>query len=504
MPKILQNSSKLYILSLLLIISALSSLKAQELLKKAKLVASVGAIVSSDSSTPFLLRSNQYGLVPFESGMGYFNVNLRQNYDSLYTINKKLKRFAYGYGLEVHTNLGRANQLLLPVAHFKVRYGAFEFYAGRRREIQGLVDTLGTMGSFIWSGNALPMPKVEISIPNYTPILGKGLISIKGNFAHGWFGRGDSVQNVLLHQKSFYAKLGKPTWKVHLFGGFNHQVQWGGYPTKPFYDEISNQTISKFGSDFPTFMNVATGLSLPSTGVKWDSVPGIPSAEAGNRIGNHLGTVDIGLYLKLQKASVFIYRQSIYEDGSLFYLNYIADGLLGISYKTDQGIIKKITVEYMNTQSQGGSGSSSNNINELRGGDNYLNNGIYRDSWTYRNKAIGNPLLLTAREIVNSATQNGNSILNNRTRAFHTQISYAFNYLEGLCQILISRNLGTYAQAFDKKQTSIAQKITFRKNNIQWFGILSLDMGSLLPPNFGLHIGAKKRITHLGALSKLW
>jgi hypothetical protein len=499
MEKITKN-----VLYILLVLVSLPCFSQQKLLSVLRAEANSGLLVSTNNRTPFLLRAIQYGTVPLESQMLYLNTKLKKDYDSLYTIDRKLKRFNVGYELEPHINLGKSSQMLLVQAYVKARYGAFEFYAGRRREIQGLVDTSSTMGSYIWSGNALPMPKLEISIPNYTPISKNGLISIKGNFAHGWFGKGDSVQNVLLHQKSFYAKLGKPSWKVHFFGGFNHQVQWGGYPTKPFYDEISKQTISKFGSDFPTFMNVATGLSLPSTGVKWDSVPGLPANEAGNRIGNHLGTVDIGLYLKLKKASLFIYRQSIYDDGSLFYLNNISDGLLGISYKTDLGIVKKISLEYFNTQNQGGEGPSTSTISELRGGDNYMNNGIYKDAWTYRNNTIGHPLLLTTREIVKSETQNGNSILNNRTRAFHTQITYAFNHLEGLSQILISRNLGTYGQAFDKKQTSIAQKITFRRYNIQWFGILSLDMGSLLPPNFGLNIGAKKRLTHLGALSKRW
>jgi hypothetical protein len=133
-----------------------------------------------------------------------------------------------------------------------------------------------------------------------------------------------------------------------------------------------------------------------------------------------------------------------------------------------------------------------------------MNNSIYKDSWTYRNNPIGHPLLLTAREIIKSETQNGNLIRNNRTRAFHTQIAYGFNQIEGLTQILISSNLGTYAQAFDKKQTSVAQKITFRKYNIDWFGLLSLDVGGLLPQNFGVHIGAKRRLNHLGILSKLW
>jgi hypothetical protein len=500
MEKITKN-----VLYILLVLVSLPCFSQQKLLSGLRSEASSGLLVSTNNRTPFLLKANQYGTVPLESQLLYLNAKFKKEYDSLFTIDRKLKKFNVGYELEPHINLGKTSQILLVQAYVKARYGAFEFYAGRRREIQGLVDTSSTMGSYIWSGNALPVPKVEISIPNYTPISKNGLIAIKGNFAHGWFGRGDSVQNVRLHQKSFYAKLGKPAWKIQFFGGFNHQVQWGGYPNKPFYDEISKQTISKLGSDFPTFIKVATGFRLPSTGVKWDSVPGLPANEAGNRIGNHLGTVDIGLLIKLKKANLFMYRQSIYEDGSLFYLNNISDGLWGLSYKTeDMGILKKITLEYLNTQNQGGTGSSSNNISELRGNDNYMNNDIYKDSWTYRNNNIGHPLLLTEREIIHAENQNGNLIRNNRTRAFHTQISYAINHLEGLTQILISSNLGTYAQAFDKKQTSIAQKITFRKYNIDWFGLLSLDVGGLLPQNFGIHVGAKKRLNHLDILSKLW
>ena len=284
--------------TLFFLIGNLSS-TAQDFLKTAKITTSTGFIVSTNGTNPFLLRSNQYGLVPYKSNIAYLNGNIRKEYDSLYTINRKLKPFNYGYGIEIHANIGKVNQMLLPVVYSKVRFKAFELYAGRRREIQGLVDTLGTIGSFIWSGNALPMPKVEISIPNFTPVLGHGLISIKGNFAHGWFGNGDSVQKVWLHQKSFYAKIGKANWKIHLIGGFNHQVMWGGYPSVPFYDYKSKETISKFGSSFPTFLKVVSGVSLNRHGNALITPNGVPSNEAINRAGNHLGTIDLGIDINL-------------------------------------------------------------------------------------------------------------------------------------------------------------------------------------------------------------
>ena len=324
----------------------------QGILEKSQASFSSGFIVSTDSITPFLMRSNQYGLVPFKSNTAYLNANIHKEYDSLYTIDRKLKPFGYGYGLELHANLGTVNQMLLPVGYAKIRYKAFEIYAGRRREIQGLVDTLGTMGSYIWSGNALPMPKVEISIPNYTPILGHGLISIKGNYAHGWFGKGDSVQNVWLHQKSFYMRIGKPTWKVRMYGGFNHQVQWGGYPTVPFYDEVSKQIINKYGTDWPTYIKVVSGVSVNRNGDGLSQ--GGPANEAWNRAGNHLGSLDLGIDIKIKNALFMIYRQSIFDDGSLYYLNNIADGLNGISIKKQNGILRNICIEFLNTSNQGG------------------------------------------------------------------------------------------------------------------------------------------------------
>ena len=425
---------------------------AQPFFKKTPIQAMLGTIISSDSLTPFLLRSKQYGLVPVKSGFGYLNLSLKKEYDSLYTTtDRKLKRLDYGYGLETHLNIGRVNQILIPVAHFKVRYGAFELYGGRRREIQGLVDTLGTMGSYIWSGNALPMPKIEISIPNYTPIMKNGLIAIKGNFAHGWFGKADSVQNVLLHQKSFYARIGKPTWKVHLIGGFNHQVQWGGYPTKPFFDEISQQTISKFGNDFGTFFKISTGVRLNKDGIGWNNQAGIPANEAGNRVGNHLGTIDIGLNTHFRNHTLLIYKQSIFEDGSLFYLSNVVDGLYGIAFKSPKGIIKHVNFEYFYTLNQGGDAFEFQP--QLRGRDNYFNNSLYKDNWTYKNEGIGSPLI-QGNDILRKSTY-----FDNRIKAISFNIHYRYRDVILETKVLQICNFGTYFVNKDLKQLSYLQQI---------------------------------------------
>lgn len=486
----------LYILVFILTSSSLSF--SQKWLKNTRAYSTLGIVVGSDSLSPFLIRSNQYGTLLNTSNFLYVNSGLYKQYDSLYTVNKKLKRFGIGYGIEGHANAGGTKQdFRLPEAYIKVRYGAFEVYGGRRREIQGLVDTSGTMGSYIWSGNALPLPKVEVSIPNYTPIIGKGLISIKGNFAHGWFGDGDSVKNYFLHQKSFYARVGRPNWKLKFFGSFNHQVQWGGRPATPFYDAISNQTISKFGSDFATFVKVATGVSLAYGSADWTNQSGVAANEAGNRSGNHLGTVDVGMEIYVAKAKIFLYRQSVFEDGSLFYLTNISDGLNGVSLKLyDTKIIKSICFEYLNTTSQGGA-IFSDIVAELRGVDNYFNNGIYKDNWTYNRMTIGNPLLSPINIQHNSQEliqQFGVSyILNNRVSAYNFKINYNLNNLSFYSQLIYSDNYGNYAFNTGKlKNTSLIQSGNYKFKGYLFSGYLSADLGNYWNKNIGLRFALKK------------
>jgi hypothetical protein len=352
------------------------------------------------------------------------------------------------------------------------------------------------MGSYIWSGNALPVPKVEVSIPNYTPIIGKGLISIKGNFAHGWFGNADSVKNYWLHQKSFYARVGRSGWKVKFYGGFNHQVQWGGRPSKPFYDPISNQTISEFGSDFATFVKVATGLSLGKGTNDWTSQTGIPANEASNRSGNHLGTVDIGLEFYLNKSKVFIYRQNIYEDGSLYYLNNINDGLQGLSIKFfNSKTIQNICFEMFNSTSQGG--KVFNDIRpELRGLDNYQNNSLYKDSWTYKGNTIGNPLFTPNNQKNIPNNNNRNLIVNNSVRALGFYFNYRIlNIITLNSKLLRYTNFGFQQLNFRQNQISFCQNASFRFLDFHSTIRISSDFGEYWKNNLGIQFNLYKYIT---------
>ena len=469
-----------------------------EIKRKINYTAEIGTIISSNGEIPFWLRANQYGIVPNHSPIFTVRGSVSSDYKKAITKEDqyRLSKFDWGYGLNIVGNVGKENQFLIPEAYIKAKYGAFEIYAGRRKEVFGLVDSTLSSGSYIWSGNALPMPKVQISTPNFVPLgFTKGFLSFKGNYAHGWFENSRTdVKNFYLHQKSLYFKLGKPDWKFHFYGGFNHQVQWGGelmYPDPKNIYAISG----KIGSSFNDYLNVVTGRSLGGTG---DTTKNGLN-DATNRSGNHLGTLDFGFDINTDNLLILCYRQSIYDDGSLYYLANIADGLNGISIfvkgaSNSKINIQKIFVEYLDTTNQSGITTSDNTNSRLRGEDNYFNNSVYRNGWTYNKTSIGTAF------VNNISVTNPSNIYfdNSRVQAFYLGLKGLISEnINTEIKISTSKNWGTYNAPFDNPKQQFSALLKINKSLITFdnttaFLNLAFDSGSLFNSSFGGYLGIKK------------
>lgn len=482
-------------------ILAINLCVAQGVTKNTRYELESGIYISTSGQNPFFLRSNQYGIIPLESQFLTLRGAAHKEYDSTKNEQNKQKRFSYGYGLSTVVNVSKsANQIILPEAYLKMRYGAFEFYGGRRKEIVGLVDTTLTSGSYIWSGNALPMPKLQISIPNYVSIIGKGLISIKGAYAHGWFGSSDSTKKFFLHQKYLYGRIGKPNWRLKFYAGFNHQVQWGGKPNKPYIEKQTGKLITNYGNDFNTYLNVVTGISLVNASNNSSTTP---INEAFNRAGNHLGSIDLAIEVNSSMLDVFLYRQSVFEDGSLYYLNNVSDGLLGLTLNLKHNKKNKllsINIEYLNTMSQGGRGNSENTIAQLRGLDNYFNNAIY--NWSYYNTPIGTPYVSNINNFKQSTIDKINLLgqypknyfVNNRVSVLGTNFIYKFNKYSLQTKISKSLNRGTYSINFEETQYSISQRLTLPTKKYLLNGEISYDSNGIFNNAIGLRVWCIKYI----------
>jgi hypothetical protein len=478
-----------------IIISAFSTLaQTPKVLKGVTYEAEAGVFLSTTPTNPFWIRTNQFGEVPLNSQVLTLRGQARKEYDST-------KKMSYGYGARAVLNTGMKNQLLVTELYAKARYKALEVYAGRRREIVGLVDTTLTSGSYIWSGNALPIPKVEIAIQEYIPVLFKSkLLSVKGMFAHGWFGSGDSTRNFFLNQSQFYVRIGKPTWRFRVYGGLNHQAQWGGKPTVPFYDPVTQTMVTSYANSPEAFLNVALGIPIDYDGQKF--LTGGQVYGEGNRAGNHLGSLDVALEYSGKSSRWLLYRQSIYDDGSLFYLNNIDDGLTGISWasRSQNPGLKRLVIELLRTSNQGGPYSARAAVQYLRGQDNYFNNGVYEEGWVYRQQTIGTGFLMPLRYTTGLAGEDAlaglhpDKIFNNRVDALIISAQTRIKSFEFITRVSGSRNYGSYEIKYPMRidQLSVLQKVTFpfRKNSLS--AAISYDGQGVLEKNIGLMLLAKR------------
>lgn len=447
----------------------------------------IGYGSTSPSRIPFWLYANQYGIVPNTTPSFIPRIALSNlNSD---TVSNNWSRVRLLYGLDIPVVI--SNSAIKPhlvETYASVRYGPFELYAGRRCETAGLVgDTLLSSGSYAWSGNALPITKVQFAIPNYISLpFTKGLISFKCTFAHGWLdtlavvygGRGVTAVKGYLHQKTFYLKIGKPTWKINVTAGFNHQAQWGG----------ENQI-------WPD--------GLPPKEAWWAVVIGKPWQ--GSRVGNHLGTLDLGFSWRLNnEKSLFFYRQNIFDDGSLYNFLNIQDGLQGVVFTnrllqdyTRTITLQKLVIEWLNTTNQGG--DIFDFQQQIFGRDNYFNHYVYSQGWSYKNQIIGTPFIPAQTDVKSTLTPIKNMITNNnRVQMVHLAANGRLDDWQWLFKTSFSVNYGLYDYPYLRRQYQLSSLIQFQKElpwllGIDWFTSLAFDIGTLYDPSPGLQIGLRKR-----------
>lgn len=490
------------ILVLLLLVCSLPACSQNRIeVKPIQFFAEVGGFYGSSKQTPFWLRTNQYGIVPTE--LPYATVRTGLHWDSnYYSVDDNAPRkrrdfFGFGYGVELvgNTGAGSKTTLVIPELYGKVRAGAFELVAGRRREVVGLVDSTLSSGSYSWSGNALPLPKIQIGLSQFTSIpFTNGIIAVRGFYAHGWFERTNFINRAYLHHKALYARLGKARWPIKLYAGFNHQVEWGG-TTRELSDGLIKE--GKLPSNFQAYSYLVTGSSL---GYNHNVDTTYYSRfDRENRIGNHLGSIDIGVEFSTSKVSILLYRQSVYEDGSLFYRTNLEDGLNGIRFRNlkpaSSGFrITGAVVELLYTKSQGGGVFEA--ADKLRGRDNYFNHSQYRTGWSYFGQGIGTPFISPLTTTRPELSQYG-FFSNNRVRAFHTglQGGFAQNCTFQL-KLSYSENFGTYDVPFPKtieQFSSLLQLcVPLNQRGLLFTFSAASDQGGLFPRSNGVYAGVRK------------
>jgi hypothetical protein len=452
--------------------------------------AEVGILASSKSNTPFWLHANQFGSIPLHNPAGLARVSLTSGYHK--------KTWDLGYGIEAWGFGGKESKVFLSEAYVKGKYRKLEIWGGRRKQIIGIVgDSLLTSGSYIQSGNSLPIPQIQIGFTDYVKLF-KGLISFKGMLSHGWFDGNTVVKDHYLHQKAVYLKFGKERWPVRLAGGFNHNVQWGGKVVLPNRHTIGE----RYPSELVDFWYVVSGKRIPTFGFvdpeKYDVI------DRGNRVGNHLGSLDLSVEINLLNTELVIYKQFIYDDGSLYYKKGLEDGLNGISikFKKDRSSgfqIKAITAEFLNTANQGGSSFTLDG--SPRGKDDYFNH-IQYSGWVYNKNTIGTAFIVPKEQTEAGLPRNSVFKFSNNTRLklFHLGLAAQLNRINFTLKASYSDNLGTYERPFPSgtRQLSLLLDTSIPLQTklvgaIDLKIMLASDTGKLYENSTGARISISKR-----------
>jgi hypothetical protein len=463
------------------------------------------ALVTTNDQVPFWLRANKFGSIPLDGISGSLLGSFSKDYDT----SRKRKLLDWGAGFEGRVNTGNKSELLLIQGFVKARVSIFEIKAGRSKDIVGLVvDSTLSSGSFSISGNALGIPKVQISIPEYysIPIFGK-LLSFKGNFAHGWLGTiplGNTIRvnrkitevETYFHQKSFYGRIGKPNWKLKVYGGFNHQAFWGNEK------KYLGSTFKL--SEFETYKYIVFGKAFGAKNI------------GSSKLGNHLGSIDLGFDYEFENVRLTAFRQNFYDVGALYYLANIKDGLNGIKLenkrKKENGFDwRKIVVELFWSKSQGGELDSKKTPS---GDEDYYNSFNYNEGWSYQGIGLGNPFI-TAKPFAQSnlPTKRYQYFSNNRVIALHTGFEGQINNINFLTKLSYSKNYGTYAtspigysggggrryigpppyfpEVLNQFSGYLEANMDLRKG-LNLGAATALDAGKMLNNSFGLMVSLKK------------
>ncbi|OZI08020.1 hypothetical protein BWI93_11480 [Siphonobacter sp. BAB-5385] len=456
--------------------------------------AELGGLASTASRTPFWLRANQFGTVPLESPSALVTLGAT----ALWGDARQNRRPHIKAGVEAVGNLNRASRFILPEAYAAIRLGHAELYAGRRKEINGITDTLLSSGSYAWSGNAVPITQVRLGTKDYAPLhFTQGIIAFNAFISHGWISNTDSMKNVYLHAKSLFVRIGKPTWKVRFYGGMNHFVQWGGY-SKYLGNKVSNN--GHLPSDWEAYKRAFWPSKIDEQNTK-----GFTEFDTSNRSGNHLGSVDIALELNLNRENLLFYIQRPWDDMSGVVFGNLPDGIYGVRWKNNRKIegfgLLQITAEYFTSMDQSGD-------KYPKGNDDYFNNVQYLNGWTNEKRSIGTPFFTRWMDAsykwqnIRGPFNHFSTFNNNKIQLFHlgllgkisslttfqTKLSYSKNYGRPYSKDPIKGGANQFSGiASISTQTKIL-------TNTEWVLSVSLDRGQWLPNSLGAMLTMRKLI----------
>lgn len=435
-------------------------------------------VASTGQYAPFWLQSNQYGLISSSPASADMIFGFNKDFGS------KTRLFDYGFkaNLLLQTSANATNTYFHEY-YVKARFSFLDLIVGAREEQYGNQDSTLSCGGFLFSQNARPMPKITAGIEHFTVVpFTYGFLEIKGAISHGWYQDNIYTKNLLLHHKYIYARIGGKL-PVHFQYGLDHVAQWGGIV--PVYGQQP--------SGLRDFIDVFFARRGGTDATRNDQF---------NTLGNHIVSQSMRLDVDVSDFKISGYWQNLSEDPPVKFMTVSpnrADGLWGLSIRNSKfPLVKGIVFEYLNTTDQSGPYLDKDGI-IYGGGDNYFNNGIYQNGWTYYSRTVGTPFITSPLYNSNGAVY----IVNNRVQVFHVGLEgdvsgYRYKLLSSF-----SKNYGSYGYPYPEMISNTSTLFEINKqfprlSNIEVGCSVGADIGKL----YGNSIGFKFSIRKTGNLLK--
>ncbi len=357
------------------------------------------------------------------------------------------------------------NSVYFHELYAKARFSVFDLIIGSREEHLGNQDSTLSCGGILFSQNTRPMPKITLGIEHFTPVpFTKGFLEIKGALTHGYFTDNTYFQNVFLHHKYAYVKLGGKC-PIHFHYGLDHVAQWGGYST--------SASIDKQPINLHDYLIIFLGKSGEKDA---------PIGEQINALGNHIISQSTRFDIDIKNFKVSGYWQNVSEDGPIRFITNtmnVPDGLWGITIRNPKfALVNGILYEYLNTTDQSGPYHDKDGI-IYGGADSYFENYIYRSGWTFNNRIIGAPFI----SLPTFDSSGAMTFLNNRVQVHHFGIegdiaNYKYRILSSF-----SKNYGNYSSVLDEKRRNNTSLILEVKK--QFPKLYNIEIGYTVAADFG-------------------
>ena len=442
-----------------------------------------GAALHTGDNTPLWQVSNQQGLTSLDN-----NTYIRGGI----SYKHQLGKWKFEEALDLVAAAGfSTTSFIVQQAYVDIRYKWFGFFAGSREQNSPLLNQELSSGGMTWSGNARPIPQVQIGIPEYVQLLPR--LGLKGEISYGWFTDnkyqreqvGEKywyTKSIKYHHKEGFLRIGIPKGKWQLELGMTLDTQFGGY-------KIGGSESGDLGNGWKDYVRVF----FPGHG-REDGPVGEHLAFQGNFLGSEYIKMT---YRPKEDFSISAYLDNHFDDFSAMAKLNGWDGLWGVEYKSNhRQAINGIVIEYLQTTNMSGPlhGLQNSVVGKTGGADNYYNNGYY-PGWAHWGMAIANPLI--ASPIYNK--DGDMSFKYNRVKALHLgwsgDISSEWRYVAKLSH---NRTWGTPHRPIPDILENFSTFAEFKYIPNKWKGwsftaSAAFDIGDIYGDNLGLQLKVHKK-----------